>query len=281
MAIALSQCLLSGVKRTSTGGNPMSALTLTGSPAAGLAVTHNDTALSQRCGRVVNLRLEEAAHEAAGISHRSWCRVGVVKSSARPAGRVDCPRRRNRLTARRSCLAPAYAAFTDELPKLGFAEGRNLAIEYRRVEDGVPRAFAGVNEPAAWKADVLFANGPELALQAAAAARPPLPIVFLAVNFDPIARGYVQSLAQPGGNMTGIVARQLELTAKQIELLMERFPSARSLGRCGMSNLPTSLPQPSVKRSCDNWNCGRSGWKIRHTISLPRFVPWGRTACKC
>src|SRR5215469_10292015 len=75
-------------------------------------------------------------------------------------------------------MAPAYAAFTDELRKLGFAEGRNLAIEYRRVEDGVPRAFASVNELAAWKADVLFANGPELALQAAAAARPPLPIVF-------------------------------------------------------------------------------------------------------
>jgi putative tryptophan/tyrosine transport system substrate-binding protein len=127
-------------------------------------------------------------------------------------------------------MAPAYAAFTDELRKLGFAEGRNLAIEYRRVEDGVPRAFASVNELAAWKADVLFANGPELALQAAAAARPPLPIVFLAVNFDPIARGYVQSLAQPGGNMTGIVARQLELTAKQIELLMEAFPERKKLG---------------------------------------------------
>src|SRR5437870_3097394 len=86
-------------------------------------------------------------------------------------------------------MSAAYAGFTDELRKLGFAEGRNLAIEYRRVEDGVPRAFAGVNELVAWKADVLFASGPELALQAAAAARPPLPIVFLANNYDPIDRG--------------------------------------------------------------------------------------------
>ena len=127
-------------------------------------------------------------------------------------------------------MSAAYAAFTDELRKLGFAEGRNLAIEYRRVEDGVSRAFAGVNELVAWKADVLFAYGPELALQAATAARPSLPIVFLANNYDPIDRGYVRSLPQPGGNATGIVARQLELTAKQIELLLEAFPERKRLG---------------------------------------------------
>jgi putative ABC transport system substrate-binding protein len=126
--------------------------------------------------------------------------------------------------------SPLYAAFIDELRKLGFAEGRNLAIEHRRVEDGVARAFAGVNELVAWKADVLFAVGPELALQAAAAARPPLPIVFLANNYDPIARGYVRSLAQPGSHITGIVARQIELTAKQIELLTEAFPGRNRVG---------------------------------------------------
>ena len=127
-------------------------------------------------------------------------------------------------------MAGAYAAFTDELRKLGFAEGHNLAIEYRRVEDGVSRAFAGVNELVAWKADILFANGPELALQAAAAARPQLPIVFLAINYDPIERGYVSSLSRPGGNLTGVVARELDLTAKQVELLIEAFPERKRLG---------------------------------------------------
>src|SRR5262245_48850512 len=124
----------------------------------------------------------------------------------------------------------AYPAFVDELRKLGFAEGRNLAVEYRRVDQGVPSAFAGVNELVAWKADVLFAFGPELAVQAATAARPAIPIVMLAVNFDPITRGYVQSLAQPGGNATGIVSRQLELAAKQVELLTEAFPERNRLG---------------------------------------------------
>ena len=69
------------------------------------------------------------------------------------------------------------------------------------------RHLAGANELVAWRADVLFAFGPELGLQAAAAARPPVPIVILANNYDPIARGYVQSLSRPGGKVTGIVSR--------------------------------------------------------------------------
>jgi putative ABC transport system substrate-binding protein len=124
----------------------------------------------------------------------------------------------------------AYQAFVEELRKLGFAEGRNLAVEFRRIDQDVPQVFAGVNELVAWKADVLLAFGPELAVQAATAARPAIPIVMLAVNFDPIARGYVQSLAQPGGYVTGIVSRQLELAAKQVELLTEAFPERKRLG---------------------------------------------------
>jgi putative ABC transport system substrate-binding protein len=124
----------------------------------------------------------------------------------------------------------AYQAFLDELRKLGFTEGRNLLVELRRVDLGVPQAFAGVNELMAWKADVLFAFGPELALQAAAAARPPVPIVMAAVNFDPIASGYVQSLTHPGGNITGIVSQQLELVGKQLEFLTEAFPDRKRIG---------------------------------------------------
>jgi putative tryptophan/tyrosine transport system substrate-binding protein len=69
-----------------------------------------------------------------------------------------------------------------------------------RVDQGVPQAFAAANELGAWKADVLLAFGPELALQAAA--RSFVPIVVVAVNFDPIAKGFVQSLVRPGGNIT-------------------------------------------------------------------------------
>ena len=103
----------------------------------------------------------------------------------------------------------AYPVLLEELRKLGFAESRNLIVEFRRIDEGVPKAFAGANELIAAKANVLFAFGPELALQAADTARPAVPIVILANNYDPIARGYVKGLAQPGGNVTGIVSRQL------------------------------------------------------------------------
>jgi putative ABC transport system substrate-binding protein len=101
-----------------------------------------------------------------------------------------------------------------ELHRLGFTEGQNLLIEHRRVDEGVAKAFAGANDLVAAKADVLVVSGAELALQAADAARPPVPIVMLANNFDPIARGYVKCLSHPGGNITGLVYRQPELAAK-------------------------------------------------------------------
>jgi putative ABC transport system substrate-binding protein len=122
-----------------------------------------------------------------------------------------------------------YPFFLTDLRKLGFVEGRNLLVEFRPVGGSVPLAFAAANELVAWKADVLFAFGTEHALQAAAAARPPVPIVMGAVNFDPIAKGYVQSLARPGANVTGVVSRWPELAAKQIEVLQEAFPDRNRL----------------------------------------------------
>jgi len=120
--------------------------------------------------------------------------------------------------------------FLAELHKLGFTEGQNLLVEHRRVDEGVAKAFAGANELAAAKVDVLVASGAELALQAADAARPPVPIVMLANNFDPIVRGYVKSLSHPGGNITGLVYRQPELAVKQLELLAEAFPGRSRVG---------------------------------------------------
>jgi len=113
------------------------------------------------------------------------------------------------------------------LGRLGFTEGENLILEHRAADQGLAKAFAGANELVAAKADVLIADGPELALQAATAARPVVPVVMLANNYDPFERGYVKSLAQPGGNVTGVFYRQQELAAKQLELLVEAFPDRR------------------------------------------------------
>ena len=66
-------------------------------------------------------------------------------------------------------------------------------------------------------------------LKAAAAASRSIPIVFVANNFDPIAQGYVNSLARPGANITGIFLRQTELAEKQVELLIEANPNRKRL----------------------------------------------------
>jgi ABC-type uncharacterized transport system substrate-binding protein len=136
-------------------------------------------------------------------------RVGVLGPADTPAARV------------------AYPHFLAELRKLGFREGENLIVDIRRIDQGVSKAYVAANELVAAKTDVLVAFGPELPLQAAAAARPVTPIVIVANNYDPIARGYVKGLAEPGGNITGLFSRQPELAGKQLALLAEAFPDRK------------------------------------------------------
>jgi putative tryptophan/tyrosine transport system substrate-binding protein len=123
--------------------------------------------------------------------------------------------------------ALGHEVLVSTLRRLGFTEGENLILEHRPADQGMANAFAGANELVAAKADVLIADGPELALQAATAARPMVPVVMLANNYNPFERGYVKSLAQPGGNVTGVFYRQQELAAKQLELLVEAFPERK------------------------------------------------------
>jgi putative ABC transport system substrate-binding protein len=122
-----------------------------------------------------------------------------------------------------------YRAFVAELQKLGFAEGRNLAIDYGRTDQGLDKAFAAATAMVRSNVAVIVASGSELPLQAAVAASASIPVVMLANSFDPITRGYVASLARPGGNITGVFYRQPELAQKRVELLAEAFPARRRL----------------------------------------------------
>jgi ABC-type uncharacterized transport system substrate-binding protein len=71
---------------------------------------------------------------------------------------------------------------------------------------------------------VLLAPGQEVALKAARAATQRIPIVMVAIDYDPVALGYVQSLARPGGNITGVYLDTIELAAKRAQLLKEAAP---------------------------------------------------------
>jgi putative ABC transport system substrate-binding protein len=83
---------------------------------------------------------------------------------------------------------------------------------------------------AARKIDVFLAAGSEPALRAVQAVAGATPIAFVAIDFDPLAKGYVASLSRPGGNVTGLLVRQIELAAKRVELLRAAFPSAPRAG---------------------------------------------------
>jgi len=124
---------------------------------------------------------------------------------------------------------PARAAFVDEMRKSGFVEGQHFTLDARSNQADPPKLLAIMTEIAASKADVIIAGGTDQTLRAAVTAAPTTPIVMWANNFDPIAGGYVQSLAKPGGNVTGVFTRQPELAEKQVELLREAFPQRKRL----------------------------------------------------
>ena len=95
--------------------------------------------------------------------------------------------------------------------------------------DGARGPFAAVAEMMRSPLDLVVAAGPEIALQAVVGASGFIPIVILAVQYDPIERGYVTSLSRPGGNITGVFYRQIELAQKQLELLAQAFPERTRL----------------------------------------------------
>ncbi len=126
-------------------------------------------------------------------------------------------------------MGPAYSGFLEDLRKLGFGEGQNLTVEFGRSDQDFAALSAAAKEMVRSKVDVLVALGAEPALKAAISASRTIPIVFVANNYDPIALGYVSSLAKPGGNVTGIFLRQTELAEKQVDLLHEAVPDRKRL----------------------------------------------------
>jgi len=114
--------------------------------------------------------------------------------------------------------------FTAELRKLGFSEGSTLIVE-GRIDGGTSEALTAAADLIRSKVDVVVAFGPEIVLKAAITASQTIPIVMIAVNFDPVATGYVSNIARPDKNATGVVYRAPELAAKQLEILVETLPS--------------------------------------------------------
>jgi putative ABC transport system substrate-binding protein len=112
-------------------------------------------------------------------------------------------------------------ALRQRLRELGYVEGKNIVIEYRYAEGKLERLPDLAAELVRLKIDVIVTTGqPVLAAKKASAT---IPIVFAAAN-DPVGTGLVSSLAQPGGNITGLSVMSPDLNGKRLELLKEAFP---------------------------------------------------------
>ena len=120
-------------------------------------------------------------------------------------------------------------AFVQRLRELGFADGRNLAIEFRTAEGRLERLPELAADLARQNCDVFLAPGTEANLIAIKQASRDTPIVMVANDYDPVATGHIASLARPGGRITGISQLQTELPAKRIELLKELLPKAKRI----------------------------------------------------
>jgi ABC transporter substrate binding protein len=174
---------------------------------------------------------------------------------------------------------PFMDAFVKRLRALGYEEGQNLAIEYLKISS--PAEYAeGMKELVSRHVDIIVAQGPEVTLKSAMAVTDTLPIVMVAIDYDPFARGYVTSFAHPTGNVTGIFFQQIELTAKRLEI-SERtragFAVRSSVLRCRFSGSVSVLKELRSKSWDKSFRRGnaRSSVQLRSCLgkSAGRF-PW-------
>jgi putative ABC transport system substrate-binding protein len=113
-------------------------------------------------------------------------------------------------------------AFQQGLRSLGYVEGHNLTVDYRYAEEQTDRLPTLAAELVQLAPDVLWTHSPTAA-QAAKQATTTIPIV-VGVTIDLVKQGLVESLARPGGNLTGMVHQDAELAGKRLELLKEALP---------------------------------------------------------
>jgi len=110
------------------------------------------------------------------------------------------------------------------LRALGYIEGQNIAIEYRYAEGKIDRYSELAAELVRLKVDVIVAAAGDSQILAAKNATKSIPIVMVGLGADPVEAGLIESLARPGGNVTGLTLSNRELGGKRLELLKEAVP---------------------------------------------------------
>ena len=118
--------------------------------------------------------------------------------------------------------SPLFDVFRQELRNLDYVDDKNIVIVHRYAEGRLDRMPGLVNELVQQKVDVIVAVN-NVIIRAAKEATKTIPIVMLS-SIDPVAAGYVESFARPGGNITGLTHLGRDLSAKRVELLKELLP---------------------------------------------------------
>ena len=148
------------------------------------------------------------------------------------------------------------SAFAQRLRELGWIEGRTVTIEYRWAEGRTERFREIAAEFARLKVDVIVTVGS--AVLAAKEATSTIPIVF-AIAVDPIGSGMVDSLARPGGNVTGVSLQATETAGKRIELLRQILPGLRRIAVIANVSYPASVLEVAEVREVAR----KSGFEVK------------------
>jgi putative ABC transport system substrate-binding protein len=135
-----------------------------------------------------------------------------------------------------SAVSTRTEAFRQGLRELGYVEGRNIVIEWRYAEGKLDRGYALAAELVYLKVDIIVSASPP-ATRAAKEATSTIPIV-MTQDSDPVANGFVASLARPGENISGLSTVAPELSGKRLELLKEIVPRLSRVAVLGTSTEP-------------------------------------------
>jgi putative tryptophan/tyrosine transport system substrate-binding protein len=166
----------------------------------------------------------------------------AVIAEAQQAGKIY---RVGRLSGGLSSSTFSLDALRRELREIGYVEGKNISFELRYAEEKPERLSALADELVRFKVDVIIAGGPNDGLAAKKATKT-IPIVFTDSPSDPVARGLVDSLARPGGNVTGFFTMSDVLAGKRLQVLKESIPK---LSRVAVLWYPKSGSEPQWTES--------------------------------
>jgi putative ABC transport system substrate-binding protein len=123
----------------------------------------------------------------------------------------------------------------------GYIEGQNISTEYRSAEGKLDRIAGLAAELVSLKVDVIIVDGGFTPIQAAANATKTIPIVMAGPGLDPVEAGFVKSLAQPGGNITGFTALGGYLGGKRLEILKDAIPKVARVAILYEANNPHNM----------------------------------------